>query len=326
MQKIPTIDLAEFIHGSADLKTAIARQVDEVCRNIGFLVISGHGVPDDTIERAWSTTRRFFDLSLSQKLEAKSADPACPRGYFPPESEALAKTHGEDTPPDLKEMFSIGQHRMPDDGEVSADARFFFGENIWPEDSLEFREAWLDYYRSMEDLGGRIMSLFAAALGLPSGYFVSFHKTTISALRAHNYPETDRQPLPGQQRAGVHSDYGSLTILKSDATVGGLEVRLPSGDWASPPRVPDAYIINIGDMMARWTNDRWTSTLHRVVAGSPGENGTTPRRQSLAFFYQPDWNARIECLPTCLEDGVAPQYPAVNSGAYLIDRFNESIQ
>lgn len=325
MPSITTIDLSAFRHGTDEEKQSLATLVDNICKTTGFLVITGHNVPSQIIDDAWTAARIFFNLSVEKKQEARSDLPGCPRGYFPFEMEALARTQGSETPPDLKEMFSIGQHRRPERLPPGTNADFFFGENIWPSEPPGFKQAWLAYYTAMERLGGEIMTLFAAALRLPPDYFAPYHTTTISALRASNYPATQKALLPGQQRAGAHSDYGSLTILKSAPEVGGLEILLPSGEWASAPDVPDSFIINLGDMMARWTNDRWVSTLHRVVSPASEEGGLSRGRQSMAFFYQPDWDARISCIPTCLAAGEQPKYPDVQSGPYLIDRFNTSI-
>ena len=325
MSHISTIDLSAFRNGTEDQRQSVAAQVDDICRETGFLVITGHGILPDVIDSAWTEARRFFSLPLERKLLARDDEPGCPRGYFPFEMETLAKTRGNETPPDLKEMFSIGQNRRPERFPPGPEAEFFFGENIWPFEPENFKRAWLAYYVAMEELGAELMKLFAAALHLPSDYFGPYHTTSISALRASHYPATEKALVPGQQRAGAHSDYGSLTILKSDLEVGGLEVLLSTGEWASAPRIPNSFIINIGDMMARWTNDRWVSTLHRVVSPAASEGGLASRRLSLAFFYQPDWDARISCIPTCLTPGEEPKHPDVHSGAYLMERFRTSI-
>ena len=147
----------------------------------------------------------------------------------------------------------------------------------------------------------------------------------ISALRALNYPHPTTPPLPGQLRAGAHSDYGSLTILLPEAASGGLEIFTPEQTWRPVPPVAGAFIINLGDLMARWTNDRWVSTLHRVVNPSPDATGST-RRQSFAYFHQPNWHAAIACLPSCLVDGAQPKYEPVLSGPYLMSKFHATVK
>ena len=152
---------------------------------------------------------------------------------------------------------------------------------------------------------------------------VKFIDTPISALRALNYPEQLVPPKPGQLRAGAHTDYGSLTILLPQEGSKGLELMTPDGQWTPVPPVPGAFVINIGDLMARWTNDRWVSTLHRVVNPSP-EDGGMARRQSLAFFHQPNWDAEITVLDACLNEGEAAKYAPVLSGPYLMSKFKST--
>ncbi len=185
---------------------------------------------------------------------------------------------------------------------------FCYQPTLWP-DLPGFRAAWEAYYAAMEALAARIMRAFAVALKLPEDHFDRFIGDPISALRALHYPATVDVPLDRQQRAGAHTDYGSLTILLPQPGRRGLQVK--QGDtWVDVPAQDGAFVINIGDLMAGWTADRWVSTLHRVVA-VPGQ----PARQSLAFFHQPDWDAEIVPL-----DG-SDAYPPVRSGPYLMQKF-----
>jgi isopenicillin N synthase-like dioxygenase len=177
----------------------------------------------------------------------------------------------------------------------------------------------------MEDLAARIMRLFAQALNLPEDYFAPFLDTPVSALRALNYPEQAVAPKPGQFRAGAHTDYGSLTILLPQKGSKGLQIAASDGAWIEVPPIPNAFVINIGDLMQRWTNDRWHSTLHRVANPSPEDGGLT-RRQSLAFFHQPNWFAEIACLDACLAPGEAPKYAPVLSGPYLMGKFQATVK
>jgi isopenicillin N synthase-like dioxygenase len=176
----------------------------------------------------------------------------------------------------------------------------------------------------MEDLAARLMTVFAAALSLPERYFARFIDAPISALRALNYPEQLRPPKPGQLRAGAHTDYGSLTILLPEEGSKGLEIAGRDGSWIAVPPIPGAFVINLGDLMQRWTNDRWVSTLHRVVNPSPQDGGMA-RRQSLAFFHQPNWAAEIVCLDACLGAGEKPKYEPVLSGPYLMSKFRATV-
>ena len=320
---IPAIDLRAFLRGSAVEQAAIAASVDDICRRTGFLIIENHEVPSEIIENAWTHSRAFFDLPLEEKLTAKSADPKCPRGYFPMASETLAKSLGVDTPPDVKESFGIGRLNAPPIELSAAENEFYFGDNLWPTSLPDLDSTLTTYFDAMTELGEKVLSLFAAALEMPHNYFEYFHTHPMSALRCLNYPDSNEPLLPMQKGAGEHSDYGSITILKSDPNIPGLEIKLASGEWAKAPLVGDAFIVNIGDMMARWTNDRWVSTLHRVIQPDGPKIGTS-RRQSIAFFHNTNLDAEIECIPSCLAPDEQPKYEKVLSGPYLWNRFSSA--
>jgi len=307
-----TFDLAEFEASEGEAQAALAARLDQVCQEIGFLVLTGHGVPTDVIEGVWSKTGAFFDQSFDAKARVKAPEPGYPYGYLGPNSEALARSKGEDTPPDLKESFNGGPQSVPEGVTDREALSFCYVPTIWPEVD-GFKVAWTAYYAAMEDLAARVMVAFAAALNLPEDFFAGFIDHPISALRALNYPATGAVALENQQRAGAHTDYGSLTILLPQPGSQGLQVRSPQGEWVDVPAPEGAFVINIGDLMARWTADRWVSTLHRVVV-RPHQ----PARKSLAFFHQPNWDAEIVPL-----DGSAA-YEPVRSGPYLMGKFKSS--
>ncbi len=285
--------------------------VDRICRETGFLVLEGHGVPDTVIRDIWAAADAFFGQSPDAKQAVKAPYPGYPYGYLGPDMEALARSKGEDTLPDLKESLNGGPLRVPDDASEDALA-FCYQPTLWP-DIPEFRQAWEAYYTHMEQLAARIMRLFAAALNLPATHFDPFITSPISALRMLHYPATQGVPADNQQRAGAHTDYGSLTILLPQPGSKGLQIFSPDGSWIDVPAPDNAFVINIGDLMARWTADRWVSTLHRVVA-KPDQ----PARKSLAFFHQPNWDAEIAPL-----DG-SMAYPPVCSGPYLMEKFRSA--
>lgn len=306
---IETFDLAAHEAMTGVARAESAARLDRICRETGFLVLTGHGVPAAVIAAQRAATGAFFALPPAEKAKAGAPYPGYPYGWLGPLAEALARSRGEETPPDLKESFNGGPLAVPagiDDPDAHA---FCYQPTPWP-DLPGFRPAWVAYYRAMEDLAARVMAAFAEALGLPRDHFDAFIGNPISALRALNYPATTAAPEDGQQRAGAHTDYGSLTILLPQEGSRGLEILMPGGDWAEVTAPPGAFVINVGDLMARWTADRWVSTLHRVVA-----HAGQPQRQSLAFFHQPDWEAEITPL-----DG-SDAYPPVRSGPYLMAKF-----
>lgn len=307
--RIERFDLGAYEKARGAQRAAMAGQVDRVCRHTGFIMLEGHGVPTDVIDGVWERAAAFFALPQAEKARVAPPRPGDPYGWLGPNSEALARSRGDETPPDLKESFNGGPGTVPDGLREPDALAFCYAPTPWP-DLPGFRSAWLDYYAQMERLAERVMAVFAAALGLEERFFAPYVNRPISALRALHYPATKGAAELGQQRAGAHSDYGSLTILLPQVGSRGLEIERPGGGWEEVPTEPGAFVINIGDLMARWTADRWVSTLHRVVA-HPGQ----PARQSLAFFHQPNWDAEIRPL-----DG-SDAYPPVRSGPYLMDKF-----
>ncbi len=325
MQEFPVFDLGAFDSASGERRAELGQQVDAICRETGFLAITGHGVPQAIIDDLWSCATAFFDQSADVKNQVAAPYPGYPYGYLGPGSEALAKSKGVDTPPDLKESFNGGPLSVPD-GLTDEDAlSFCYAATIWPQEPPGFKQAWTSYYLQMENLAVRIMRLFANALKLPEMTFDAAVDKPISALRALNYPEQLVAPKANQLRAGAHSDYGSLTILLPQPGTEGLEIQMPDGTWRAVPPIEDAFIINIGDLMARWTNDRWVSTLHRVVNPKDPELARR-RRQSFAFFHQPNWHQEIACLPTCRMENEKPKYEPVLSGPYLMSKFQSTVE
>ena len=310
-ETIPIIELCEFEAVGAAERSSIARRVDNACRQVGFLIIEDHGVSQPVIDRAWDALREFFDLPLAQKLVSDAA--GGPRGYFPVEMETLARTRDEETAPDIKEAFSSGPLSLPVAAEQSEVVAFFYGDNRWPTRPAGFCDAWTDYYRAMESLGARLMTLLATALELDPGWFEPFHTHHTAALRGLNYPSVAADT--DSPRAGAHSDYGTVTILRTDPQVGGLELQLPTGAWISAPRVRDGFIVNLGDLMAVWTGGRWASTLHRVVADSRRPND---RRQSIAYFMNPNYDALIEPIGGGQVNEIQEPFYA---GDYVLQKF-----
>ncbi|MBO9098802.1 MULTISPECIES: isopenicillin N synthase family dioxygenase [unclassified Rhizobium] len=320
----PIFDLGAYEAAGASDKRRLGNVVDDICRSTGFLAIANHGISDGIIQDIWATTKAFFDLPAAEKQQASAPYPGYPYGYLGPGTEALAKSRNVETPPDLKESFNGGPLAVPPGMTDTEALSFCYAATIWPSAPKGFTEAWKNYYSAMEDLAARIMRVFATALQLDEHFFDAHIDAPISALRALNYPEQAVSPEPGQLRAGAHTDYGSLTILLPQPGSKGLEIIAPDGSWTPVPPVPGAFVINIGDLMALWTNDRWVSTMHRVVNPS-AEEGGLQRRQSLAFFHQPNWFSEISCLPSCVAPGDSPKYAPVLSGPYLMGKFKSTV-
>jgi isopenicillin N synthase-like dioxygenase len=295
------------------------------CEETGFLVVTNHGVDRRLIDAAWSTATRFFDLPVADKLSVAMPYPGYPYGYAPMRGERLAASLGDDTPPDLKETFSMGPIERPARTPADAAEAFVYEPTPWPAALPELKPSLEAYYCAMSDLVARIMTLFADALLLPRNFFDSRIDRHTSALRVLNYPALVEPPEPGQLRAGAHTDYGTVTVLLAEAPE-GLEVLVPTGAgdrWTAVPAVAGSLIVNLGDAMARWTNDRWRSTLHRVVT-PPSRLAEGSRRQSIAFFHNANWDAVIECIPSCLAEGESPRYPPVTAGEHLMSKFRST--
>lgn len=341
---VPIIDLRAVQEGSAAGKLQLAQQINDACERIGFIVVVNHGVPQRTIDEMWKSTRDYFDLPVSAKREVVMT-PTYPYGYSGFGEEVLSKGRDKEKgtsssgKADLKESFSMGPYN-PASGSPPIQ---------WPKQPASFQRTWLEYYKAMEVLSGRLLGLFALALDLPENWFedkTDRHRSALRALcvlrprpcppahvcswhrrslthhvRVHrrNYPDLAQAPEPGQLRASAHSDYGSLTILRQENAPGGLEVLARAGEW-QPVTTPDnAFVINLGDLMARWTNDRWVSTLHRVAV-PPADKFGSCRRQSAAFFHNINADHLVTCIETCTSPTNPPKYPPIPAFEHLMQK------
>ena len=312
---VSVIDIGPFLSGTAP--QAVVSAVGAANTDIGFLVITGHHVPEQSIACVREAALEFFRLPTDEKCHYAPEERWYFRGYEAIGGSALARSTGIDTPPDLCELFRISRFDDPAVARASGyepGLEYFFAPNIWPERPASLRPALLEYYAHLEALAASLMRIFALALELPEDYFESAIDRHITNLCLNYYPPQRTPPLPGQLRRGAHTDYGSLTILHQDDAPGGLQVRV-ADDWADVPHIPGSYVINIGDLMARWTNDRWVSTVHRVV--NPGAADAGRERLSIPFFHQPNYDALIECLPSCATEARPPRYAPVTSGEWV---------
>ena len=322
MTVVPTVDLDRFVHGGGADRKAVATETDRICRDIGFLCILGHGVPDEVTQAVYDISKQFFRGPLESKIKVAQPQPDIIRGYIGFGKAALGVTTGEETPPDLKESFSIGPEVASDAPYYSAPgSRSHFAPNLWPQDIPEFKTAWQAYWTAMTDLSQTMMRLFAHALDLDEHHFSPVIDRQISILGAMYYPDQSEPPQPGQLRAGAHTDFGTMTILKPDNAPGGLQVLTKDGEFAPVIAPSGSFVLNIGDMMARWTNDRWVSTLHRVV-NPPLDARMGSERLSLGFFHQPNYDAVVECLPGCHSAEQPAKYTPVAAGEHLHTQFS----
>jgi len=310
------VDLTGWFTGDPAAMDAVAHQVDQACQGSGFLAVTGHGVPVELMQRMLDVSQEFFDLSIEEKKKCWLDDPAANRGYAPFESEALSYSLGIDSEPDLFEAFNIGRDQVP---AATSDevAKTYFSPNVWPDTPADMRAVYLAYWDACEQLGHTLSEIFARSLGLPTGYFAPFLDRTPSVLRANHYRRMPgHAPTSSQLRMGAHSDYGSLTILLADR-VPGLQIRDQSGTFHDVIPPVDGFLINLGDLLAEWTNDRWRATMHRVVP-PPADTFGVARRRSVAWFQQPNHDAVIRVLDVCCDDDNPPRYPETTSGEHLM--------
>ncbi|MEM7345358.1 MAG: 2-oxoglutarate and iron-dependent oxygenase domain-containing protein [Chloroflexota bacterium] len=306
---MPLVDLTPFREGEPEGSRQVIDTIRQACEEIGFFTIVGHGVPSDLIDRMYHTSRAFFDLPSQEKQKVTpTGDLLGGLMHFPMKSESLAASLGVKTPGDIKETLDYGPG-------------FYGGE--WPSNPPDLKTVWMDYYEAMNHLSGYLRRIFALAIGLPETYFEPMFDNSHSSLRVINYPDQDQAPLPDQLRAGAHSDYGFLTILRSEESAGGLQAQHRNGEWIDVPTIEGSFVMNIGDAMMRWTNNRWVSTVHRVV-NPPAQNRKNSRRQSIPFFHNPNIDAVIECLDVFCDSNNPPRYDPMTYGEYAELKYKQS--
>jgi isopenicillin N synthase-like dioxygenase len=313
---LPIIDLAAFERGDSGERGRIAAAVDAACRDIGFLLVAGHGVPDDAIAGIHDVSADFFARSLAYK-QTMAVAANHDLGWKGQGASYLAETLTPDQAGpkagDWKESFGMGPVSAP--AALSAQERTYFAPNVFPDSPDGFGAAYRGYYGHMERVAAAILRIFALSLDLGADFFDDKTDRHTSVLAVHHYPAQLTAPAPGQIRAGAHTDFGAITILHTGDNPGGLQIQDRAGVWQDVVPTPDLFVVNIGDLMAQWTNDRWVSTLHRVV--NPPAARTHLARQSVTFFHQPNCHAAIECLPTCAGPGNPARYQPVSAGDHL---------
>jgi isopenicillin N synthase-like dioxygenase len=322
---VPVIDISSWGSGDPLEQARLATEVDRACREVGFLQIVGHGVPQEVIDGMLAGADGLFGLPEHEKVALTSPAAEINRGYAALGTEALTYSLGVDALPDLFEAYNIGPEPVDEsDPVIAAERHRIFAANIWPEedggalDVAALREAWLTYFAAAGGLARRLTSIFAVALGLDEDFFVdkTDHSTdTLRFIRYERRPGSP-DPLPGQVRMGAHTDYGIVTVLYADA-VAGLEIVGPDGEWHGVVPVEGAFLVNLGDLLAEWTNDRWRSTLHRVTPPPVGDD-TPALRRSAAFFHDGNYDALVEVLETCCSPENPPRYPPILAGDHLM--------
>ncbi|MFT4173979.1 MAG: 2-oxoglutarate and iron-dependent oxygenase domain-containing protein [Rhodocyclaceae bacterium] len=310
---LPLIDVAGLRSPDRAERLAVGRQLREACQTRGFFYIRNHGISQTLIDRVFEENELFFDQPMEKKLAVDKALSRCNRGYEPLRAQTLER----DAPPDLKEGFYIGQELPATDARVLA-GKFNHGPNLWPAELADFRPTMDAYFEEVFELGALLMRGLALSLELPEDYFRPFLDDAMATLRLLHYPPQPPNPSPGEKGCGAHTDFGSLTLLLQD-DAGGLQVwDAASNGWIDAPSVPGTYVVNIGDLIARWTNGRYHSTLHRVINVSGRE------RYSVPFFLTGSPDYIVACLPTCLGHGEAAKHPPITVEQHLAECYRRT--
>jgi isopenicillin N synthase-like dioxygenase len=315
---IPTIDLTPLRTGGDAGRRDVARQIDEACRDSGFFLVAGHGVPVELIDRTRQRAIDFFALPDEEKMKVKRPPAKISRGYNWIGDRSIAYSMGQATPPDIQEAFAFGQDRPDLAAKVDPTSAQMYAPNIWPDRPSDFRTTLVAYYETMMGLASNVLRAMATALADDPNYFADKFDRQASVCRVIRYPAVREAPLPGQLRAGAHTDYGIMTFVRGDDTPGGLQVQHRSGHWIDVHIPADGFCCNIGDLMGRWSNDRWVSTMHRVAVPPPG--AVPQDRISLVFFTNPNPDAEIRCLPSCVKPGETPKYPPVTVSEHYLGK------
>ena len=308
---IPIVDFAGVRSGDADALARAGREIHQACTTIVFFYNANHGVPQTVIDAAEQAARTFFAFPAETKRRV--AVNQRHRGFH-----ALGgATMYQAKHPDYKEFFSIGLELPEDDPDVRA-GQALRGPNNWPDFMPSLQTDLYAYYKEIGACGADLLKAVAFGLGIDPGFFAPRYAKPMQRTQMVYYPPQPPQLDADQYGVAPHTDYGCITLLWQDQ-VGGLQVReIANGTWVDAPPMPGTFVVNVGDLLARWTNDRFRSTLHHVVNKSGRE------RYSIATFFDPTYTATIDPreLGTPQADS---KYPPVAAGDYILGRINDSM-
>jgi isopenicillin N synthase-like dioxygenase len=312
---VPIIDLTPWFEGGAEGRVGVAKAVDAALQGVGFFLITGHHVPKQLCESVRAAAREFF--AKPNEVKQQYAVTVGGRGWLPPGVEANGYAEGTETPPDLKESFAVGADRRTGDPEVDG---YWFQPNVFPDEVPTLRPAVVAYLAHMRALADELLVVCAAALGLEADFFTRNTGYATHTMNINWYPPVSvaGEPEPGQFRIGPHTDFGTVTILDREPGRGGLQVWTEQDGWGDAPYDPDAFTVNAGDLLARWSGDRWKSNRHRVLP--PQADAPEEDLVSLVYFYEANHDAVVHALQPPI--GKANDYPPVVSAAFLRERLD----
>jgi len=310
--EIPSLDLDHFKNGSPSQKEQFVATLGEAYNNIGFVAIRNHGLSDELTVKVYNIIKAFFHLPEDVKLKYNRPDLFNQRGYIGKGKEhAKGRNVG-----DLKEFYHVGQE-FKEQNEIDE-----YPENIWPEELPEFKEITLEVYQTLENTAMDMLRAIALYLNLKEDYFEDKVRNGNSILRPiHYYPIANPDDVPEDAvRAAEHGDINLITLLMG-ASADGLQVLRRDNKWIPITALPEQIIVNVGDMLARLTNDKLKSTIHRVV--NPPKDLMHTSRYSIPFFMHPKSDMDLTCLESCVSDENPKKYADITAGEFLNERLTE---
>lgn len=302
---IPVIDFAGVAEGDPAALRRTAGEIAAACSGIGFFTLVNHALPDGVIGRAQAAAKTFFALPEAIKHRSDAIDH---RGYIGMGDAFMTGA----TRPDLKESFVVGLELRPDDADVLA-GEALRGPNVWPQDLPEFKAAMSGYFTATAKVGATLLRAFAVSLGQRPDFFVDKYTKPLQRMNVIHYPPHPVDAPADQFGGNAHTDYGCVTLLWQD-DCGGLEVQTRDGHWIPAHPRPDALVINVGDLLERWSGGRYVSNAHRVT------NRSGRDRYSIATFFDPNYRALVDPAEFNVRNGPAP----VRAGDYILDRVRTS--
>jgi isopenicillin N synthase-like dioxygenase len=314
MSVIATVDLSRWRAGGS-AADVVAAEVDEGLQRAGFVLVTGHGVDPALATEVRVASREFF--AQPDAVKQRYAVPVAGHGWIGPGAEANAYAEGTETPPDLKESYSLGAETATGDPDVD---RIWFAPNVWPAEVPSLQQLVNEYTAAMRRVSDDLLALFAHALGLPLNAWAALADRPTWTMNINHYPPVSvvGEPEPGQFRIGPHTDFGTVTVLDREPGAGGLQVYSDEGGWADAPYDPEALTVNIGDLLEYWSGKRWPSGRHRVLPPQP--HAPEEDLVSLIYFYEANHDALITPLepPVGRVSGLEP----VTSSGFIKERLD----
>ena len=307
--EIPIIDFSPMQSDDQECKERMAKEIYRACTEVGFLYIKNHGIARRAIEDLFSASREFFFLDDSAKRKIDIANSSFSRGYIP----MYGEKNNEHSKGDVKETFDMAIDIGENDPDYLA-GNPLYGPNQWPDELPQFKATMNCYFAEISALCEKIYRAFALSLGLPENYFGAMNQKPLDILRLLRYPPQPVVDDADQIGTGAHSDFDCFTVLYQDPT-GGLQVLNSAGEWIDAPPIEGTFLINVGDMLERWTNGLFVSTIHRVI------NRAQTERYSSVFFAAPSYSTEIACLPSCCSEKNPAKYPSISAGDYIVSRY-----